>query len=166
MSIYDNSIPVLVHNLQALSKVLSKAETHCDDRKIDKSVLLGMRLAPDMFNFTRQVQLVTDFSKGCGARLTGATPPSYADDETTFEGLRARLAKCATYLEGLGKAAFDGAETREVTVKAAGRELTMPGHVYLNSFVLPNVYFHMTTAYNILRHNGVELSKADFMGRG
>jgi uncharacterized protein len=165
MSIYDNSIPVLIHNLQALSKVLTKAEAHCEARKIDKAVMLGMRLAPDMFNFTRQVQLVTDFSKGCGARLTGATPPSSTDDETTFDGLRARLAKCADYLGGLDKQAFEGAAAREVKVRAAGRELSMPGIVYLNSFVLPNVYFHMATAYNILRHNGVELGKADFVGR-
>jgi uncharacterized protein len=165
MSIYDNTIPVLVHNMQALSNILTKAEAHCAARKIDPAVMLGMRLAPDMFNFTRQVQLVTDFAKGCGARLTGATPPSYADDESSFDGLRARLSKCVAYLEGLDRAQFTEAATRNVTVKAAGRELTMPGSVYVNSFVLPNVYFHMTTAYNILRHNGVELGKSDFVGR-
>jgi uncharacterized protein len=166
MTIYDNSIPVLIHNLQSVGKMLAKAEAHCETRKIDKAVMLGMRLAPDMFNLTRQVQLVTDFAKGCAARLTGAPPPPYPDEETTFESLQARLDKCVAYLKSLDKTAFAGAETRDVTLKVAGRDMTLPGQDYVNHFVLPNVYFHMATAYNILRHNGVELGKGDFMGRG
>jgi uncharacterized protein len=166
MTIYDNTVPVLIHNLQSLGKMLDKAEAHCESRKIDKAVMLGMRLAPDMFNLTRQVQLVTDFAKGCGARLTGAQPPSYADEETTFEGLRARLDKCVSYLKSLDKTAFSGAETRDITLKVSGREMTLAGQDYVNHMAFPNFYFHMATAYNILRHNGVELGKGDFMGRG
>jgi uncharacterized protein len=166
MTLYDNTIPILLHNMTSLGKMLGKAEAHCEARKIDKAVMLGMRLAPDMFNLTRQVQLVTDFAKGCAARLTGATPPSYADEESSFEGLHARLEKCSGYLKSLDKAAFDKAETRDVTIKVQGREMTLSGLDYVNHFVLPNFYFHMATAYNILRHNGVELGKGDFMGRG
>ncbi len=165
MTIYENTLPVLVHNMQALAKMLHKAAQHCDNKKIDKAVMLGMRLAPDMFNLTRQVQLVTDFAKGCGARLSGATTPSYADDETTFEGLAARLAKCVGFLQGIDKASLAGADTRDVTVKIAGKDATMSGQAFVNSYALPHFYFHMTTAYNILRHNGVEIGKGDFMGR-
>jgi uncharacterized protein len=166
MNIYDNTVPVLVHNLTSLAKFLRKAEKHCEDRKIDKAVMLGMRLAPDMFNLTRQVQLVTDFAKGCGARLGGVAVPAYADDETTFEGLQARIEKCIAFLGSLDKTGFNGADTRELTLKMGGRDLTLTGQDYANNAALPNLYFHMTTAYNILRHNGVELGKGDFMGRG
>jgi uncharacterized protein len=166
MNIYDNTMPVLVHNLKSLAKFLRKAEKHCEERKIDKAVILGMRLAPDMFNLTRQVQLVTDFAKGCGARLGGVAVPSYADEETTFEDLQARIDKCIAFLDSLNKAGFDGADTRELTLKMGGREMTLTGQDYVNNAALPNLYFHLTTAYNILRHNGVELGKGDFMGRG
>jgi uncharacterized protein len=165
MSIHANTVGVFVHNMKALGSILAKAEKHCEDRKIDKAVLLGMRLAPDMFNLTRQVQLVTDFAKGCGARLSVQSIPSYADDEATFEGLQARLAKCVAFLNGLDAAAFAGAETRDVTVKIAGKDTAMSGQAYVNSYALPHFYFHMTTAYNILRHNGVELGKRDFLGQ-
>ncbi len=166
MNIYDNTMPVLVHNLKSLSKFMRKAEKHCEDKKIDPAVMLGMRLAPDMFNLMRQAQLVTDFAKGCGARLGGVAVPSYADDETTFEGLQARIDKCIGFLESLDKAGFDGADTRELTLKMGGREMTLTGQDYANSAALPNLYFHLATAYNILRHNGVELGKGDFVGRG
>lgn len=165
MSIYENTLPVLVHNMKALAAMLQKAEQHCDNKKIDKSVMLGMRLAPDMFNLTRQVQLVTDFAKGCAARLSGGANPSYSDDETTFEGLLARLNKCCGYLEGIEKGSLAGAESREVMVKITGKETVMSGQAFVNSYAFPHFYFHMTTAYNILRHNGVELGKGDFMGR-
>ena len=164
MTIYANTIPVMIHNMRALGQVLKKAEQHCDAKKIDKSVMLGLRLAPDMFNFTRQVQLVTDFAKGCGARLSGTANPSYADDETTFDGLQARLEKCVAFLESINASEFSGSETRDVTVKAGGKEVTMKGQQYVNTYAFPHFYFHITTAYNILRHNGVELSKRDFLG--
>jgi uncharacterized protein len=166
MNIYDNTVPVLVHNLKSLAKVLRKAEKHCEDKKIDKAVMLGMRLAPDMFNLMRQAQLVTDFAKGCAARLGGVAVPSYPDDETTFEGLDARITKCVEFIESLDKAGFEGADTRELTLKMGGRDYNLTGQDYVNSAALPNLYFHMTTAYNILRHNGVELGKGDFVGRG
>ncbi len=165
MNIYDVTVPVLIHGMQSARKCLHKAEKHCDDKKIDKSVMLGMRLAPDMFDLKRQVQLVTDFAKGCGARLAGVAVPSYTDDETTFEGLSARIEKCVAFLESLDKAAFTGADTRELTLKMGGREMTLRGLEYANAAALPNFYFHLTTAYNILRHNGVELGKGDFLGR-
>lgn len=165
MTIYENTLPVMILNIKALAKMLHKAEQHCDNKKIDKAVMLGMRLAPDMFNLTRQVQLVTDFAKGCGARLSGSTNPSYADDETTFEGLVARLDKCVGFLQSIDKASVSGAEMRDVTVKISGKETTMSGQAFVNSYAFPHFYFHMTTAYNILRHNGVELGKGDFMGR-
>jgi uncharacterized protein len=166
MNIYDMTVPVLVHNLKSLQKFLRKAEKHCEDKKIDAAVMLGMRLAPDMFNLMRQAQLVTDFAKGCAARLGGVAVPSYADDETTFEGLQARIDKCIGFVESLDKSGFDGADTRDITLKLGGRDMTLTGLDYANSAALPNFYFHMTTAYNILRHNGVELGKGDFMGRG
>lgn len=166
MAIYDNTVPVLIHNMKAVGKFLHKAEKHCDDKKIDKTVMLGLRLAPDMFSLIRQVQLVTDFAKGCAARLSGVAVPSYTDDETTFEGLHARLDKCVAFLESLNKASFDGAETREVTIKLRGQDVKLNGRDYGNNVALPNFYFHMVTAYNILRSNGVELGKGDFIGRG
>ena len=165
MNIYDNTVPVLVHNLKSLSKFMRKAEKHCEDKKIDPAVMLGMRLAPDMFNLMRQAQLVTDFAKGCGARLGGVAVPSYADEETTFEGLQARIEKCIGFLESLDKAGFEGADSRELTLKLGGRDTTLTGKDYFNGAALPNFYFHLATAYNILRHNGVELGKGDFLGR-
>jgi uncharacterized protein len=166
MTIYNNTVLVLIHNLKAMHKFLLKAEAHCDERKIDKSVMLGMRLAPDMFNLTRQVQLVTDFGKGCGARLAGLAVPSFPDEETTFDGLYARIERCVAFLVSLDKSDFVGAESRDVTMKVGGKDLTLTGADYANSAALPNFYFHMATAYNILRHNGVVLGKGDFLGRG
>jgi uncharacterized protein len=162
---YQYSVPVLVHSLKALSAVLRRAEAHCDAKKIDKAVLLGCRLFPDMFPLVRQAQLVTDFAKGCGARLAGIAVPSYADEEKTFDELQARIAKTIAFLNGLDVKLFDGAADRAITLKVAGQETTMSGTNYLNSYALPNFYFHYTTAYNLLRHNGVELGKMDFVGR-
>jgi uncharacterized protein len=162
---YAESIPFLVHNLNATSAFLKKAEAHCDAKKIDKAVMLGLRLAPDMFDLKRQVMLVTDFAKGAGARLAGAAVPSFPDEETTFEQLQARITKTIDFLNGLPKASFDGAETREVTMKVRGQDMKMSGRDYFSGAAVPNLYFHMTTAYNILRHNGVELGKGDFLMR-
>jgi uncharacterized protein len=162
---YQYSVPVLVHSLKALSAVLQRAEAHCDAKKIDKGVMLGCRLFPDMFPLVRQAQLVTDFAKGCGARLAGIAVPSYADEEKTFEDLQARIAKTIAFLNSLDAKLFDAAADRAITLKVAGQETTMSGTNYLNSYALPNFYFHYTTAYNLLRHNGVELGKMDFVGR-
>ena len=162
---YARSIQVLTHNLNALSAILARAEAHCDAKKIDKSVMLGSRLAPDMFPTIRQAQLVTDFAKGCGARLAGVAVPSYSDEEKTFEEMQARIAKTLAFLGGLDQATIETSGAREVTVKVAGKDTAMSGDAYVNSYVLPNFYFHYTTAYNILRHNGVDLGKMDFVGR-
>ena len=162
--LYDQSVPFLVKGLENAAKVLKKAEAQCVERKLDPAVVLGLRLAPDMFNLSKQFLLVSDFAKGAGARCAGITPPVFADDEKSFEDLQARLAKTITFLKGLNAADFDAG--RDVTIKAMGQDMVFKAHVYLNAMVLPNFYFHMTTAYNILRANGFALGKGDFMGRG
>jgi uncharacterized protein len=163
---YDRTVPHLIHGLKSLEALLKKAEAHCEARKINPDALLNFRLFPDMFPFTQQVQLVTDFAKGCGARLSAISVPSYADVEKTFPELHGRIAKTVAFLEGLDTSKFNDADKRPVTVRVSrNEEATMSGDMYYNKFVLPNFYFHLATAYNILRHNGVELGKRDFLGR-
>jgi uncharacterized protein len=163
---HASTIPMVIDNLNALSKILTKAEADVEARKFDKAVVLGTRIYPDMFPLSKQVQLVTDFAKGCGARLSGTAIPSYPDEEKTFEELQARIAKTISFLNGLEAKAFDGAATRDVTMKISGKDVTMTGQKYFSAAFLPNFFFHMTTAYNILRAMGVPLGKGDFMGRG
>jgi uncharacterized protein len=162
---YAQVVPGLLKNLAALSKFLKKAEAHLEAQKLDKTVVLGMRMFPDMFPLLRQVLLVTDFAKGASARLSGTAIPSFADDEKTFEELYARIAKTEAFVKSLDAKSFEGAEMRDVTVKVGGQDMTMPGQTYFSNMALPNFYFHMTTAYNILRSIGVPLGKGDFMGR-
>ena len=163
---YENSIPVLIHGLKSLSALLKKAEVHCEARKIKPEALVNFRLFPDMFPLSAQVQLTSDFAKGVGARLSGTANPSYADEEKTFPELQARIAKTIAFLESLDRKLFESAATRMVKVRLSRDvEKEMTGAEYFNRYALPNFYFHMTTAYNILRHNGVELGKGDFMGR-
>jgi uncharacterized protein len=163
---YDVSMPVIAHGLKALDALVKKAEAHCEAKKINPDAILTFRLFPDMFPFINQVQLVTDFSKGCAARLSGQAVPSYADTEKTFAELHARIAKTLEFVGSVDKSAFADAAKRQVTIRVGrNEEKTMSGEEYFNRFVLPNFYFHLTTAYNILRHNGVELGKNDFMGR-
>jgi uncharacterized protein len=162
---YATSIPYLLQNLKALTQVLKKAEAFCEARKLDKAVVLGMRVFPDMFPLLRQVLLVTDFSKGAAARLAGIAVPSYADEEKTFEDLYARINKTSDFISSLDAKSFEDAATRVVNLKVGGQDMSFPGAAYFNGFVLPNIYFHAATAYNILRGIGVELSKSDFMGR-
>ena len=162
---YAQSVPFLIRNLEATTKFLKKAESAFDARKIDKAVVLQTRIFPDMFPLLRQVLLVSDFCKGSGARLAGVAVPSYTDDEKTFEDLYARLAKTVDFLKSLDAKAFEGADKRNITMKVQGNDMTMDGIAYFNGMALPNIYFHMTTAYNILRSIGVELGKGDFMGR-
>jgi uncharacterized protein len=164
--LYDASVPLLVNFLKGLQAILKKAEAHCAARKIDPEALLKARLFPDMFPLTRQVQLVTDFAKGMGARLAGVAVPSFADTEQSFEELQARLAKTIEFLGTLKKEQFADAADRTITIKVGGNDMNFPGSQYLMGYALPNFYFHLTTAYNILRHNGLELGKKDFMGRG
>jgi hypothetical protein len=164
ISMYVASVPVLTRALRNLSAVLSKGEAHAAARNLDQAVLLGYRLAPDMFPLTRQVQIAADMAKGCAARLAGVEVPSYADDEKSFADLQARLDKTIAFIESFQPAQIDGSEGRSVTLKMRSGERSFQGLPYLLDFVLPNVYFHSTAAYSILRHCGVELGKADFLG--
>ena len=166
MHIYDASVPVFIHFLKSLQVILKKAEAHCAARKIDPAVLLQARLYPDMFALTRQVQIASDAAKGAGARLAGIAVPSYADEEKSFDELQVRIARTIDFLSGLRKEQFEGAETRPISLKAGGREMNFAGAAYLETWAQPNFYFHVTTAYAILRHNGVELGKPDFLAGG
>ncbi|WP_373506142.1 DUF1993 family protein [Aestuariivirga sp.] len=163
---YDRSVPIFIHFLKSLSAILRKAEAHCEAKKIDPAVMLSMRLFPDMFPVTRQVQIATDAAKGAGARLAGVPVPSFADDEKTFAELQDRIARTMDFLSTLKKEQFEGAETRDVSLKAGGNELKFKGEAYLETFAKPNFYFHITTAYAILRHNGLELSKLEYLAGG
>jgi hypothetical protein len=153
------------HMLGALSKNLAKAEAHCEAGKIEPEALLGARLFPDMFPLRRQVQLASDFAKGAAARLAGVENPAMADTETTFAELQARITRTRDFLATVTPAMLEGAGTRTVTFKARGEDRKLPGAAYLSKVALPNFYFHLATAYNILRHNGIELGKMDFLGR-
>jgi len=164
ISMYDATIPVLIRSMHNLSAILAKAAAHCEAKKIDPSVLVGSRLFPDMFPLSRQVQIAADMAKAGSSRLAGLTPPSFEDTEKTFAELIARLDKTIAHLETIKPAQLAGAETRDVTWPTRGSTMTMAGQPYLLNWVLPNLHFHVTTAYNILRHNGVEIGKQDFLG--
>ena len=164
LSIYQISVPVFIRMLGNLSAILAKAEAHAQAKNIDPSVFLNARLAPDMFALTRQVQIASDAAKGCGARLAGVDIPSFADEEKSFADLQARIAKTVDFLKGLKPEQFEGAENREITIKAPSRELHFKGLDFLLHFANANFYFHVTTTYAILRHNGVEVGKMDFLG--
>jgi len=158
-------LPTLEITLNALSGVLDKAAAHATAKKFDPSVLLNTRLAPDMFSLTRQVQIATDLAKNGGARLGGIEPPRYEDNETTIEQLKARIAKTVAFLKTLDPKKIDQSGDREINFPLGPVDKgQMKGDDYLNHFVLPNVYFHCTAAYAILRHCGVELGKQDFLG--
>jgi hypothetical protein len=164
ISIYDQFVPVFSHMLQALDKVLSKAEADAAARKIDLEVFVNARLAPDMLPLTRQIQILTDQAKGCASRLAGQDPPKWADDEKTFADLHARVAKTIAHLKTFKPEQFEGAETRAIEIKFPNATFNFTGKDYLLNFVIPNFYFHYTTAYAILRHNGVPIGKGDFLG--
>jgi uncharacterized protein len=164
MSFYDASVPAFLQILGSLTKILTKAEAHCAAKNIAPEVLLGARLFPDMLPFSKQIQLVCDFSaKGC-ARLTHSEVPSTPDTEKTFEELRQRLAKTVDYVKAFKPEQFDGADAREVTFPVGPTSMTLKGQQFLNNFAFPNFYFHAATAHGILRHNGVEIGKRDFLG--
>jgi hypothetical protein len=164
LSLYQASVLAFQKTLAAESAILDKAAGYAEAKKIDPSVLLQARLYPDMFPFAKQVQLTSDFAKGASARLAGAEVPSYADTEATFDELKARIAKTVSFISSLKREQFDGAEEREINLKVGGRPMSFNGQDYLIHFALPNFYFHATTAYAILRHNGLDLGKRDFMG--
>lgn len=161
---YSMSAPVFVRMLRNLDGVLDKGAAYAVARKVDPAVLVNARLFPDMFPLAAQVRIAGDFAKGAVARLTGNEPPKYEDNEATFDDLKARIAKTVAYVEGFQPQQFDGAEARAISLKMRGEDRTFDGLTYLANIVLPNFYFHVTTAYDILRHNGVELGKRDFVG--
>ncbi len=165
LSLYQASVPVFIRMLGNLSEILKKAEAHAEEKKIDPAVFVTARLAPDMFPLARQVQIATDGVKGCAARLAGVEIPSYPDTESTFPELQARIAKTVAFLKTFTAEQIDGNEEREINLKAGARELSFKGEAYLLHFVLPNLYFHVTAAYAILRHNGVAIGKSDFLGQ-
>ena len=164
LTMYQASIPVFVRMLGNLSAILDKAAAHAEAKKIDPSVFINARLAPDMFPLSRQVQIATDMAKGCAARLAGIEVPSYEDNESTFAELHARIAKTIAFIESVSASQIDGSEERQITLKFGSHELNFLGQAYLLDFVLPNFHFHLTTTYAILRHNGVEIGKKDYTG--
>jgi uncharacterized protein len=159
------AVPSFEQTLGALAKIIDKAAAHCAARKIDPAVMLQMRLAPDMFPLVKQVQLTCDFAKNCVGRLTGE-PPKFPDEEKSFDELKARIAKTLDYVRSVKSADLDASADKDVTFPIGPQQtLTLKGEQFLVHFVLPNFYFHATTAYDILRHNGVEIGKRDFLGR-
>ncbi|MFM8901655.1 MAG: DUF1993 family protein [Burkholderiales bacterium] len=164
--LYTASVPVFQQMLGGLSNVLTKAQAHAEARKIEPNALLQARLYPDMFTLVRQVLIACDFAKGVSARLAGAAVPAYEDNEQTFEDLQARIRKTLGFIESLPRGGFEGSDTREVLLNpGTPRERHFAsGTAYLNTYGLPHFYFHTTTAYAILRHNGVEIGKKDYMG--
>ena len=164
VSMYDISVPVFSRTLQSLSGILDKAIAYAEAKKFDGKVLVESRLFPDMFPLSRQVQIACDFAKGCSARLAGIEPPKYEDNEATLEELKARVKKTLDFIGTIKPQQLQGSETRTITHEMRVQTLKMPGLQYLTGFALPNFYFHATTAYALLRHNGLELGKRDFIG--
>ncbi len=163
-SMYSASVPVFKQILTSLSAILDKAEAHAEAKKIDPSALLQARLFPDMFALTRQVQVAADFAKGASARLAGVAVPSYEDNEQSFAELRARLAKTIDFIGSLPREAIEASADRDITTGSGDKARHFKGNVYLMHYAMAHFYFHATTAYDILRHNGVDVGKKDFIG--
>ncbi len=164
LSMYSASVPVLAHQLGAMLAWLDKAEAHAQARQFDAVNYLGLRLAPDMLPFTKQIQIACDMAKGCVARLAGQDVPAWPDDEATLDQLRARLTRTIDYVRGFSAAQIDGSDAREIVLPTrTGEPRRFTGENYLKQFVLPNVYFHASMAYALLRHAGVELGKKDYL---
>lgn len=163
LSMYAATVPPLRLALKNLGAVLSKAEAHIEAKKLDPAVFLGARLFPDMLNFTKQIQIATDNAKGAGARLAGVEIPKFEDNEASFAELHARLDKTVAFLDTLTPAQFEGAAERKIVLTQRSGTIEFTGADYLTTFALPNVYFHVTTAYGLLRHNGVEIGKSDYL---
>jgi hypothetical protein len=159
-------LPTITQILGSLETILDKAIIHAETRKIDPSVLVNYRLAPDMFPLSRQIQIASDHAKNCVARLTGTEAPAFPDDEASLDELKARVGKTLAYVAGFKAAAFEGSEARKIELKFPnGMEFNFTGETYVTRWFLPNFYFHATTAYDILRHAGVDLGKRDFLGK-
>ena len=164
LTMYQASIPAFIRMLDNLSTILDKAAAHAEAKKIAPAIFINARLAPDMFPLSRQVQIATDMVKGCAARLAGIEVPSYEDNEATFAELQARVAKTVAFLQSIEASQIDGSEERDITVKFGSREFKFLGQAYLVDFVIPNFHFHLTSTYAILRHNGVDIGKMDYIG--
>ena len=164
LTMYAASAPRFANLLRNLSVVLDKAQAHAEAKKIEPAALIQARLYPDMFPLARQVQIACDSAKGALARLAGVEIPKHEDTEQTFDELKARIAKTLAFIESTKAAQLEGSDTREVTVRFRGQDVKFTGLQYLLGVAYPNFYFHVTTAYDILRHNGVELGKRDFIG--
>lgn len=162
---YTTSVPVFKQLLKSLSAILTKAEAYAIEKKFEPKVLLDARLFPDMFPLIRQAQVAADFAKSVSARLAGVEIPVYEDNEQTFADLQARISKTLSFIESLTPAQFVGSETREIVLRpGTPKEKKLVGHNYLYNYGMPQFFFHVTTAYAILRHNGLEVGKGDFMG--
>lgn len=163
-SMYSASVPVFDRMLGNLGRWLDKAEAHAAVKKFDTSVYLGARLAPDMLTFTKQIQIACDGAKFGVSRLAGVDAPKFDDTETSFAELRERIRATAEFVKSVPAAKIDGTDDKDITIPRRDGSMTMKGEAYLKHFVLPNFYFHLTTAYALLRHNGVDLGKTDFLG--
>src|SRR5262245_19041425 len=161
---YAASVPTFLQMLKNLTAILEKAEAFAAERDIEPEVLVNWRLAPDMLPLANQIQIAADFAKSTTARLAGAEVPKYADEEKTLAELKARIAKTVKFVEGFKAKDIDGSETRDITLTVGGQEMRFKGEPYLVHFALPNFYFHVTTAYDILRRCGVDIGKRDFLG--
>lgn len=164
LSMYQASVPVFAQGLRALLGILTKAQAHVEARGIDPNALLQARLYPDMLPFNRQIHLCTDFAKGPVARLAGQEPTSFADVEASFADLIARVASSLAIVEGFSADQIDGSEDKDITLIRRGEATVVKGRAYLLEQAIPNFYFHLTTTFAILRHNGVEIGKKDFLG--
>lgn len=163
-SMYSASIPAFRQILGSLLSILDKAEAHVEAKKLDPNALLQFRLFPDMLPFTRQIQIAADFAKGAGARLAGADVPAYEDTEKTIGELKLRIQRTLTFLDSLPREAIEDAAQRAITTGSGEKTKHWVGQEYLMHYALPHFYFHATTAYNILRHNGLEVGKKDYIG--
>lgn len=164
ISVYDVTVPVFTRMLTNLLAVMDKAEANATERKFATAVLFDMRLSPDMIPFSGQVMIATDHAKGCVSRLAGRDVPSWPDTETSFEELRARIQKALDLLATIKPSDLEGSEARDVTLKLGGKDVVMNGLTYVTERALPNFFFHVTTAYAILRHGGVPVGKRDYIG--
>jgi hypothetical protein len=164
LSLYQASVPVFIRTMNQLKGILAKGAASAQTRKIEESAFMQARLAPDMYALPAQVQIATDMARGGAARLAGGEPPPFEDEENSFPDLIARVDKTIAYLQSLTEAQFEGADTRTITRPVRGQPKQFTGRVYLQQFILPNLYFHTTAAYLLLRHYGVDVGKADYIG--
>jgi hypothetical protein len=162
---YQASAPRLINSMRNLSTILDKTQAHIDAKKIDPAALLQFRLFPDMLNLTRQIQIASDTAKGVVARLAGVDIPTYEDNETSVAELQARIAKTIAFIEGFTPAQIDGTEDKAIVTKRGDKETHYTGMQFLLGHAIPNVYFHVSIAFAILRHNGVEIGKRDYLGK-